>query len=56
MICEPWMDRAPVPKKTPLQQAQDDMRYWRRELDEAEQRATECRKRFNEAVDRVASL
>ena len=28
MRAEIWMDRTPVPRKTPLQQAQADMRYW----------------------------
>ncbi len=52
MKCEPWMDRTPVPKLTPLQLAQKDMRYWKAELEEAEKRVTECRAEFAAAVDR----
>lgn len=54
MKCEPWMDEAPRAPKSPLQQAQDDMRHWKAELDRAERRAEECRKEYNAAADRVA--
>lgn len=53
MQCQPWMDRTPEPKKTPLQQAQDDMHHWKREMEAAERRLAECRKEFGAAVDRV---
>ncbi len=56
MRAENWMDRTPVPTKTPLQQAQADMRYWKQELADAEKRADECRSEFRSAVDRVARL
>ena len=28
MRCEPWMDRTPVPRKTPLQLAEADLDLW----------------------------
>jgi hypothetical protein len=28
MRCESWMNKAPIPTRTPLQIAQADMRYW----------------------------
>jgi hypothetical protein len=56
MKAETWMNRDPVPRKTPLQQAQQDLFHWKRELDKAEQRAEECRREYRKAVYLVTSL
>lgn len=56
MRCEAWMDADPEPTITPLQHAQAEMRYWKRELEQARKRVAECREEFAAAVDRVARL
>jgi hypothetical protein len=56
MKCEPWMNYAPVARRTPLQMARDDMHHWKSEMERAQRRLDECRKQFEAAVDKVARL
>ena len=56
MRCEPWMNKMPVRRKTPLQEARDDAIYWRQEMSNAEGRLRECEQRFIAAQKRINEL
>lgn len=53
MRAETWMDRTPVPQKTPLQLAQDDMRYWSERIKTLTTDLTVAQQEFSLAVGRV---
>lgn len=56
MRCEPWMNRTPVPQKTPLQIAQDDLAHWARRQRQLIAELAEVDRQFAEAGARVDSL
>lgn len=58
MRCEPWMNRTPVPKYTPLEQAKRDRLFWLSrvkalsdELFRAEEQVAESERRIRAAQE-----
>lgn len=56
MRAEPWMDRTPIPTRTPLQIAEADVRHWSSRVSSLEADLTEAQRRWIEARDLVEKL
>jgi hypothetical protein len=52
MRCEPWMNKTPIPTRTPKQIAKADMQYWQNELQIATGRVADCQRWLAEATAR----
>lgn len=56
MRCEPWMNETPVPRKTPLQLARDDLRHWGDRMRSLMADLAVCDQEFTAARERVDRL
>lgn len=52
MKCQPWMDATPITRRTPREQAKDDMDSWRKRMAEHRTAYDAARDEYLEAVER----
>lgn len=56
MRAEPWMNREPVPTKTPLQIAESDFQHWSDRLRAVTKELVVCESELSAARERVEKL
>lgn len=56
MYAEPWMNKTPVPRFTPLQIAEGDVRRWSARLLELDRELMQCERELRLARERVEKL
>jgi hypothetical protein len=56
MRCESWMDKTPIPRKTPRELARHDFSHWSDRCRKLEAELDEARRQVDAAIERIDRL